>query len=652
MKAIQILILAFMVLNILDFSTTLVNLQLGNQEGNPLMAWLIENTLSGYIILKVFVPTLVGFFFLAWLKRNEDRISFKAFSFTRIALFFVVMIYLLIVINNSVYLVEAEIIEESDIYVASTMQSIGTSDTTQNSLYSYSYSVGLPHNVVSFAYQGDEVEYIMIRAIETNVLGVANFLCDGANYYTSDFVGTARISTSDDGEIGSGSFMSYMDGSKRVIEFFLSNVDWSKVSQGERVYVGYSWISSPQSCAFQSIYSSKSIMDPNYFSHSNTTDPLIDYSIQVNVHYRYSSYAWYGIFSGASPVELYKLQHKLVLSGHFKYYNNSINAYYLNFTNIDPASYIYYNTTEMSYSSDKVYENVEFTSIYPFLNFTLETPSGFKYHHELPYSESMIPESQNLTITFYFIDVSTGSLINDVNMLYWVNCYEEDELIEYCVNQTIVTADSGFSIEVPYMSQIFWEVDKDGYIEAESNIGGLVNIQEDQEVILEFIPLNTTLEDPVNNTALIFHTFDNRTYDYLGGVYITISYNGQSETKITNDQGYTAFEVPKNTTITYLAKKSGYFPFADSIYSGVNNTVLQVGLYPQVNQSWTPGENGTGIGVTPTPISGTETSSTGPRGMAEAVINEAYEYAPQLFTLIMFFLFIAVMERSGAFRRR
>jgi len=38
--------------------------------------------------------------------------------------------------------------------------------------------------------------------------------------------------------------------------------------------------------------------------------------------------------------------------------------------------------------------------------------------------------------------------------------------------------------------------------------------------------------------------------------------------------------------------------------------------------------------------------------MAEAVLNEAYQYAPQLFTLIMFFLFIAVIERSGAFRRR
>jgi|Deesub1362A_J573_1020465.scaffolds.fasta_scaffold03079_7 hypothetical protein len=636
MKVIYGLLLLLLVLNIFDFATTIYLVDRGYQEGNPLVASLISISPEAYMIVKVFILSSLILLVFDRLRRNRDKLSFKVFSFSRIALFFVVIVYLFIVINNSVYLVKAEVVNDQLVYsyVEQETKNYGT----------YGYTVGILNA---------QQYYIVYNWKEAGNLEFSRVYCD----YNGE---ACHLEWRDDDN----------DGVKETNEFYpiVGKGYWIELSYNGHVF-----------------YKGQLVIYPNYF---DLIPSWYDYewvqnnmpSGKVRIAYQLGNvYVRQGFRSAAPDLinvglvastytsgtlpsiqVLYQRATRIVTNININYTENKLTKLWLNdseqvsnwnITYYDWIDGIKYVETNDYYESNDFNKSIQFygypisaqVGVYPnptsyVVSYTFpDPPEGWKEE-----AESQI--GQNLTVTFYFIDASTGSLLNGVDFVYWGTG----------INETIVTANQTYQVEVPYMGELHWYAEKDGYVEADSNIGGLGYIQEDQNVILEFIPLNVSIEDPTNNTALIFHTYDNRSYTALADVYVTISYDDQSETKLSNDNGYLVFEVPKNTTITYLAKKSGYFPFSDSISVGVNQTIVQVGLWPQVNETWQPGENGTGIGTTPTPESGTGTSgtSTGLRGMAEAVLNEAYQYAPQLFTLIMFFLFIAVIERSGAFRRR
>ncbi|WP_456328946.1 carboxypeptidase regulatory-like domain-containing protein [Archaeoglobus sp.] len=139
------------------------------------------------------------------------------------------------------------------------------------------------------------------------------------------------------------------------------------------------------------------------------------------------------------------------------------------------------------------------------------------------------------------------------------------------------------------------------------------------------------LPDPTNNTALTFTVLDSETKEAISGAYVTV--NGK--TKITNSNGFTWFEVPKNNTYSYTVSAQGYFTISGSVEVGDNQKDVTVELMP--------------ISATPTTTAGGSGGTTGSTaGSLNEGIQELYSSAPALIRLA---ILVAMMSMFGMLMR-
>jgi len=173
----------------------------------------------------------------------------------------------------------------------------------------------------------------------------------------------------------------------------------------------------------------------------------------------------------------------------------------------------------------------------------------------------------NYQVEFYFEDVQTNSLIDEVTFNVW-----GDYSFSGQVNKTKW-------INVDYDSTLLynasaanytWEGDLYGY-------DGYVYVTSDTIVYVNFIPETTEgLEDSVNNTWLNF-LVEGLGNESISGAEITVS-NSNSYSGTTDNDGFKKFEVPKNDTYSFVVEKTGYYTSVGSVDVGSEPVIVLVSM--------------------------------------------------------------------------
>jgi len=241
-------------------------------------------------------------------------------------------------------------------------------------------------------------------------------------------------------------------------------------------------------------------------------------------------------------------------------------------------------------------------------------------------------------ITFYFIDSDSGALLDSVNFSISGSDFNDSGVYDYYVtyNSSQLTEENTYS----------YTATKDGY----QPVSGSFTFTGGQVIKLYFVPSKESFEDemddPVNNTVLTFTVLDSETKEPVEGATVTL----ESYSKLTNENGFTWFEVQKNGTYRYRVSKEGYYPISGTVNVGENQTDVTVELIPY---SAIPTTTPAGGGDTGGGTGGGEDGESGTGGGLESGINELYTAAP---TLIQLAILVAIVSLLGmmirAFRRR
>lgn len=253
---------------------------------------------------------------------------------------------------------------------------------------------------------------------------------------------------------------------------------------------------------------------------------------------------------------------------------------------------------------------------------TVSTYSIYDYNDELkqvcPALNETTTSASPTEVKILFIDAQTGALLSNVNFSITGEDFSDSGVYDYTVSYDDTQLKVGYSYS--------YTASRDGY----QSVSGSFTFQGGQVINLYFVPSKESFEDemddPVNNTVLTFTVIDSETKEPVEGAYITVN----SETKITNSNGFTWFEVPKNNSYTYTVSAQNYFSVSGSVAVGGNQTDVTVELMP--------------ISVIPTT---TTTGSTSSESLTKG-INELYSAAPSLIQLA---ILVAMMSMLGMLMR-
>jgi hypothetical protein len=524
---------------------------------------------------------------IEYLRRHKDRISFKAFSFAKIALFFLVAAYLLILINNSVWLAKAEVLQQGDLYLSITDQKIGIGEGYSDAGAGSTFETGYTwHAVMRFKYMGYKPEYFMFKS-ETPYILQAYICQEGSqsNFYNlNTFTGSLEFRKGSD-IVGYGWYNQYSYGGEIVYEYFVSSFNESKVNVGDVVtiymkptyQIGYCTLYYEPS---QNIWGFKQYTRKQP-SLTNITHPLDSWDIQFYGK-GWNYYNWYEIFGGFGGFDgpygqsftTYKVQYSTTREGSYIYQKEG-SRYILDVYMDDKMSY---NVTTVDgfteiITGNQANDTLHRQKIIPIWYFTVYDPVMTYFNVTLTSPESYegFEGFLNKTVTFYFIDSKTQSMIDGVNLTL---------LGDYSFNGTV---DSGFSIEVPNGSIISYNASKEGYI-ADFNIYGYtpsIKVTEYTWVTIGMIPTNLTVEGGGVPLVFIVKDEDNNPIEDATIVVGPLS-AGSSYAGNTNSYGVFVFNVAPNTTYPYTISKEGYISRSGTVSVGTNQSEVAVTLLPEI----------------------------------------------------------------------
>jgi len=247
------------------------------------------------------------------------------------------------------------------------------------------------------------------------------------------------------------------------------------------------------------------------------------------------------------------------------------------------------------------------------------------------------PLALKTTLEVYFIDTSTNAQIPNV----YLNLQDNEGNV--IANGTY---DYSASFEVWVGKTYYWNASKSGYF----NDSGSVSITTNQitYVVWAYLTPVKTPSDVTNNTIVEFIVKKNPGYtgEYypLAGAVVTL--NGES--RVTNSNGYTYFEVAKNSTNSYIVSADGYYSKSGIVEVGTDPVLVEVVLDVLVTPSTvtTTTTGGAGGGGTGGGSGGTGyTPDEDLRQAARDTLTQFYQVVPQFFGLI-FLLFLMAAIKS------
>jgi hypothetical protein len=244
-----------------------------------------------------------------------------------------------------------------------------------------------------------------------------------------------------------------------------------------------------------------------------------------------------------------------------------------------------------------------------------------KYCQELVTPDHL--PAQETEVKLLFVDAKTDALLDSVNFSITGSDFSDSGTYDYYVtyNNSQLTEGNTYS----------YTASREGY----QPVSGSFTFTGGQVIKLYFKPdLTSEITDPTNNTALTFTVIDSETKEPIEGTYVTV--NG--ETKITNSNGFTWFEVSKNNTYSYTVSAQGYFTVAGSVDVGAEQKDVTVELIP-VSSIQTTVTDGSGSG------GGSDTSNLDQLNQG---INELHSASPALIRLA---ILVAIMSMFGMLMR-
>jgi len=237
-----------------------------------------------------------------------------------------------------------------------------------------------------------------------------------------------------------------------------------------------------------------------------------------------------------------------------------------------------YNFVITDYSNN-IYESVNSPEPFEFYTFNaiksieLRNPDTNEliYTFQFDYCGVQGEQENNVTISFYFIDVTDNSIINDVTLNLSVD-YNLDLTTDYTFSGTV---DSGYSISVINPSGITYEVSKDGYTPEYELYGAspFINADSDTWVTISMIPENVTPSEP-DKVPILFYVIDEQANE-VADAFISVSGVGSVST---NQYGTAIVEVDPNSTYDYTVSKDGYYSVHDSVSVGTEQETVTVTL--------------------------------------------------------------------------
>jgi PKD repeat protein len=232
------------------------------------------------------------------------------------------------------------------------------------------------------------------------------------------------------------------------------------------------------------------------------------------------------------------------------------------------------------------------------------------------------------TLTIYAIDATTRALIHSAHV-------EVEGGGETLFDENF---DGTYSCDLPLGAQYHITVSASGYYE-----------QDFQFVLTESMTMTVALiregTAPEGKSSIDFVVRSNATAAPLPAATVTLGSYGT----LTDQYGTAHFEVSNTSgTLEWVVSKTGFFAEQGSVDTSTSQTI-EVTLFTMLTPTTTtatptptttetsPNATGTIPGVTPTKTH---------REAARESLDQAYEFVPQIFGLVLLILFLAIMKRG------
>jgi hypothetical protein len=607
-----------------DYLTSVIGIN-WLEEQNQLVVQvykLIGNWFVTFTLLYLFkLAALVGIYKLAELRKETKR----AGAAVSVVLLFA---YFVIVINNAVLIASAQtacdFVNDSCSYFNQISYVSSNYATKEDFDPVTGYSPVTVINPVVSSVTKSSFKIKSIHAYSNGWLYKAKRYCGDNVDYTTNFAQSIEMRYNSN-TVGWIYFFGRSDGFDM---YFTYTESFDNVPDGAELYLSpvNTWVLA-EGC-YTDGYGKMWAMTSTYYSFSDTTFNDV---IEMRTYYAGIKYYSYNYL----PAKVY-VSYEQSNSVNISYCHNGLS--YLLFVDainsvpikiIDENNVILFNDTTQSASvtSNHSIKQIELYTISLSHAPLVETLPKLETCPWIAQTE--LTESDE--VKFLFVDAKSSALLNNINFTIVGDDFSDSGIYDYKVTYT--------SDQLTEGNTYSYTASKDGY----RSVSGSFTFTGGQVIKLYFLPDLTNpnatehVSDPVNNTALTFTVLDSETKEPVEGAYVTV--NGK--TKITNSNGFTWFEVPKNNTYSYTVSAQGYFTISGSVAIGTEQEDVTVELMPVSSVPTTAVTDGSGSGSASTGGGGTGTS-------LEQGINELYSAAPALIRLA---ILVALMSMFGMLMR-
>ncbi len=638
----------FLILNILDIVLTVSVISEGKGlEVNPVMAYLLENSFAVFTAVKI----TAGFFIALLL----FRLYKKHVKAAKITATIIIAAYVFIVANNAV--VSAETVSESGIANIQICKADYFSIQYQSVSGSYVYPVAKILGIYMDFDQYPEpqsIDFYIAPIYGTTWKWVLALYINNTYKYmiddTNGAVGFPIKLTYNGKDVIEGQMYVYpiyynnnpAYNIKIIFDIFSFNK--SNVASGYKYYaIEYlsdwdvrlqskiNWKTLQGGPGPQLRLQSSASSIPTFTIYNNPKVTYCSAEIKDNYYYTYEYNETTGIESGWLNVTKTGGESKWGI--YYKSYLTNETYYQLIDTNLNTNNFTWrlsgYLLNATVYYTSTDYRVVTFTQ---------------------PNFSTYSPPSGTSTITFYFMDIETGALVDNVNFTLQES---------FIGNSTVLNGTYDYSVTVNNLNDLevyTYTASRAGYETATGNVYYPPAGQE-TTVYVYLTPIKTPSN--ANNSVITFRVISNFSNYQIALPDAVVTLNG--ETKLTNAQGYVSFEVPKNNTYSYIVSKDGYFSKGGVITATQDYHSVVVQLFqlvqlgsPIPTPTGTPTSgSGTGTDSTGTGGTGTSTGYTADEGLRQAArdtLTNYYQIIPGFFGLVFLLFFMATL--NGVWRRR
>lgn len=394
----------------------------------------------------------------------------------------------------------------------------------------------------------------------------------------------------------------------------------------------------------KSLYISYNVAELNGLDLSSTKMPSAGYpTLEGNVIALRQHYASSGTcYIAGDYVWNYgdNFDHTIIVDYDSPFYNISVQKYnYLSTVTIYDIENVFYNVTGIS---DIDVEIGDYAVTPPF-TVSVIAPSGDVYAYD--YLTPPTPElGEAAQVTIYVQNSQTGALLANANLAILAAAGGTETEI---LNTTLPGGTATYTLQPTGGG-----IPNPDYYRAVATVPGFSQIIENHsftltgphDVIIEMRPDSGGPLDP-DRAYLEFYV-----RDIHANPISSASVQCDGRIKTTNSQGYAVFEVSKNATYPYVAKKSGYVTIEGTatVADGpryVANVVLGPGTVPTYTPTLGPGETPGGPGATPTP----DTRTNEQKG--QAIIDLIADFAEPIAILAILATIFGLMKMMTPGRR-